>query len=805
MGWRASGWITSLLFVLSATAAPPTTQPLPVHLLVPGFVVRELPVQITNLNNLEYAPDGRLFAVGYDGRVHVLTDTDGDGLEETAKVYWGGKPGEIRAPVGICIRPEGIYIASKGRISLVKDTNHDGVADECEMVVGGWKELFVAVDSLGVAVDKDGSLYYGRGCFDFTNPMQIDKKTGVAGWNRQQETGTIMKVSPDRKTREIVCTGIRFSVGLQFNRDGDLFCTDQEGATWCPNGNPVDELLQIVPGRHYGFPPQYLHKLPGVNDEPNVVSFGPQHQSTCGMKFNEETKDRKSFGPAFWEGDALVVGESRGKIWRCPLVKTSAGYIGKPVVIATQDMLTIDCAISPKGDLLICCHSGPPDWGTGPKGPGRIFKISYADRAAPQPVAVWPAGPGEIRVAFDKPVDEAILSESKTLIGGEYVRAADRQESMTPPYVVVTEQRHTPIANIRVSAQSLSKDRRMLSLSTDPMPWRSYYSLAVPGVRKVGEKILSSTVDLDFMPTGVEARFQTTGAQPEAPAIWLPHLDSNVNQRWTRNSSEHERWYQELNQKAGILSLRTALDLPGKEATLKIESNQAFNVSAGTQQEKSRTDGKTFAALFTVGMAGAPVPIELAFTKAAEQPLELNVSYHTDIDAIERPIPTERLVLPWAAALPLAPRNGLAPKPTGGDWARGKSLFFGEAQCSTCHTLGNQGGNLGPNLSNLTHKDPDSVMRDIIAPSTAINPDFINYRVKLKNGDVLAGLVGAEGDDRLTITEGVGKTTLVKRGDVSALSPSDISIMPDGYKDQLGPEKLKDLITFLTEEPPKKK
>jgi hypothetical protein len=79
---------------------------------------------------------------------------------------------------------------------------------------------------------------------------------------------------------------------------------------------------------------------------------------------------------------------------------------------------------------------------------------------------------------------------------------------MTPPYVVVTEQRHTPTQNIRVTAQQLSKDKRTLILSTDPLPWRGYYALAVPGVRKVGEKILSSTVDLDFMPTGVEARFQ---------------------------------------------------------------------------------------------------------------------------------------------------------------------------------------------------------------------------------------------------------------------------------------------------------
>ena len=72
-----------------------------------------------------------------------------------------------------------------------------------------------------------------------------------------------------RKSREIVCTGIRFSVGLQFNRNGDLFCTDQEGATWCPGGNPVDEFLHIIPGRNYGFPPRHLHQLPDV-----VVSEG---------------------------------------------------------------------------------------------------------------------------------------------------------------------------------------------------------------------------------------------------------------------------------------------------------------------------------------------------------------------------------------------------------------------------------------------------------------------------------------------------------------------------------------------------
>src|SRR5216117_1852500 len=98
MGCRASFFIT-LFFSALSSAAPPTTQPLPVHMLVPGFTVRELPVNLTNINNLEYASDGRLFAVAYDGRVHVLTDTDNDGLEDASKVYYSGKPGEIRAPV----------------------------------------------------------------------------------------------------------------------------------------------------------------------------------------------------------------------------------------------------------------------------------------------------------------------------------------------------------------------------------------------------------------------------------------------------------------------------------------------------------------------------------------------------------------------------------------------------------------------------------------------------------------------------------------------------------------------------------
>ncbi|MGK0187056.1 MAG: hypothetical protein ACI9R3_002841 [Verrucomicrobiales bacterium] len=62
-----------------------------VHMLVPGFVVEPLPLKLPNINNVIYRPDGKLIAGAYDGNVYLLSDSDGDGLEDTAKLWWDCK------------------------------------------------------------------------------------------------------------------------------------------------------------------------------------------------------------------------------------------------------------------------------------------------------------------------------------------------------------------------------------------------------------------------------------------------------------------------------------------------------------------------------------------------------------------------------------------------------------------------------------------------------------------------------------------------------------------------------------------
>jgi len=59
-----------------------------VWILTPGFAVGELPVKLSNINNLQFSPVGRLTALGYDVRVYILSDSDGDGIEDGDRLFW---------------------------------------------------------------------------------------------------------------------------------------------------------------------------------------------------------------------------------------------------------------------------------------------------------------------------------------------------------------------------------------------------------------------------------------------------------------------------------------------------------------------------------------------------------------------------------------------------------------------------------------------------------------------------------------------------------------------------------------------
>ncbi|HWL10389.1 MAG TPA: hypothetical protein VNQ76_18435, partial [Planctomicrobium sp.] len=422
---------------IDVNALVPVESPPPVQMFVPGFEVRELPVELTNINNVLYRPDGKLVALGYNGTIWLLSDSDGDGVEDRVETFFQNNKTipntEIMSPIGMALMPqrpgEGmrVVIASKGKCSILQDSDNDNRADKEIVIATGWQEIPHRVDALGVDVDlRDGSVFFGLGCQDYGDIFGLGKDK--TPYSIHSERGTIMRIAPDFQSREIVATGIRFPVAVRFNQAGDVFCTDQEGATWLPNGNPFDELLHIETGRHYGFPPRHPRHLPDVIDEPSVFDYKPQHQSTCGLNFNEPVNGGPVFGPDWWQSDAIVTGYSRGKLYRTKLVKTPSGYVAQNQLIANCNMLPADACVSPSGDLLIAAHGGGPDWGSGAAGRGKLFKVTPI-AAVSRPVFAWAQNPREVRVAFDAPLSADQLTDLKTGASIEYgaaVAAGDR-------------------------------------------------------------------------------------------------------------------------------------------------------------------------------------------------------------------------------------------------------------------------------------------------------------------------------------------------------------------------------------------
>src|SRR2546421_3032486 len=70
----------------------------------------------------------------------------------------------------------------------------------------------------------------------------------------------------------------------------------------------------------------------------SAFDYGPQHQSTCGLAFNEPVNGGPVFGPAWWKSDVFVAGYSRSKLYRTTLVKTPAGYVAQNNLLACLNM-----------------------------------------------------------------------------------------------------------------------------------------------------------------------------------------------------------------------------------------------------------------------------------------------------------------------------------------------------------------------------------------------------------------------------------------------------------------------------------
>ena len=441
----------------------------------------------------------------------------------------------------------------------------------------------------------------------------------------------------------------------------------------------------------------------------------------------------------------------------------------------------------------------------------------------------WAAAPQEVRIAFDRPLDPAGLRDLAGKIAIEYgraVRPGDRFESLRPGYEVVGRQMRMPRFALPILSTQVSADRRSLLLATAPHPEASSYAITLPRPGRAGSARLRpgelpqvATVDLGYDLSGVDAVWRPEKGDGGWSG-WLPHLDLAVARAFTASSADHDRLWQAM-ERPGRLMLRTKLDLwqmlrpavqpgsttgytlPDEEVTLTFTGAAPIEVTtpAGSSPSVAGADGRHRVRVTVKPRERAPVPVAISMATNGRPALE--VAWSTREDARPRALPLRRFLLPWASlekrAETIADRD--IPELKGGDWVRGRAIFHGEpAKCASCHKVRGRGEEIGPDLSNLVHRDYASVFRDVHTPSAAINPDYISHSIALADGRVLVGTLRTDGR-RLIVGDSNGRTTVVDRSDVDMTSPSSASIMPEGLDTALGPERLRDLLTFLLTDP----
>jgi putative heme-binding domain-containing protein len=133
-----------------------------------------------------------------------------------------------------------------------------------------------------------------------------------------------------------------------------------------------------------------------------------------------------------------------------------------------------------------------------------------------------------------------------------------------------------------------------------------------------------------------------------------------------------------------------------------------------------------------------------------------------------------------------------------GNAIRGKEIFFGKGECSSCHTISGQGGFLGPDLSGYGASAPSKAIRDEIVSPQRLPPQGYRPAVIITSvGDRLEGLIRNEDNFSVQFQTKDGAFHFFQKSELRSLDRLEGSLMPTNYGERLGPGELDDLVSYL--------
>ena len=132
-----------------------------------------------------------------------------------------------------------------------------------------------------------------------------------------------------------------------------------------------------------------------------------------------------------------------------------------------------------------------------------------------------------------------------------------------------------------------------------------------------------------------------------------------------------------------------------------------------------------------------------------------------------------------------------------GDSEAGMRIFRGKGGCLTCHSIGSEGGSLGPDLAEVGKRRTLAYLEEsIVTPEADVPIQYRAIEIVKKSGETVKGVRLNEDDVSIQLRDGNDRLRSFMKDDLSDIRHDRKSIMPS-YGSVLSRKEIEDVVAYL--------
>lgn len=129
------------------------------------------------------------------------------------------------------------------------------------------------------------------------------------------------------------------------------------------------------------------------------------------------------------------------------------------------------------------------------------------------------------------------------------------------------------------------------------------------------------------------------------------------------------------------------------------------------------------------------------------------------------------------------------------DVTRGQKIFT--QHCAACHKVRGQGHDVGPLLSSAVNRPDESLLNEILDPSSRVTQGFRTYSVVTVDGRIFNGVLSSESATSITLSRDKGQQHVILRKDIEEMTASSKSLMPDDLHKSINSSDMANLLGYI--------